>query len=159
MSFTITEQEKQALKDNFAIYLGKKPEEDDLKARLKQLKDERGAAHERVLQTMTTKKIPMIKSADYGYQISCINKKRKTAPKVADYLDTIEALHGAEFRTRIDRETKKRCTEVKEAQTLKLVKLDGVGVLHMQADQATAAAAAAASALPRYDEDASDESE
>ena len=159
--FTITEEERLALKANFDVYLGKKPLEDDLQSQLKHIKEERAAAQRRVQATMSEKRIPICKSADYGYQVSLINKKRKAAPKASDYLDTVEQMYGAAKRKQVDQETKRRCTDIKEAQTLKLVKLDASGASAKKKPSASGSAAqeAAEDAPPRYDEeDGSDES-
>lgn len=89
--------------------------------------------------------------------MSLINKKRKTAPKASDYLDTLEVLEGSAKRKQVEQETKRRCTDFKEAQTLKLVKLDnGGGALNVHASASGAAlppAPPAQPAPPRYDED------
>jgi len=156
----ISEEDRAALRNSLAIYLGKKPIEDDLKERSKAVHDERIAAQKQVLSIMSDKGIPLCKSVEFPYQVSLINKKRKTAPKASDYLDTVEQRWGSGARSEVEQETKRRCTEVKEAPTLKLVKIDQPEVLEPAAPSAQAALLPPVPAAPRYDEnDPDDESE
>jgi hypothetical protein len=161
---SISEEDRAALRNSLTVYLGKKPLEDDLKERSKAVHDERIAAQKQVLNIMSEKNIPQCKSVEFPYQVSLINKKRKTAPKTSDYLDTVEQRWGSSARSEVEQETKRRCTEVKEAPTLKLVKVDQPEVLEQSTSSAPllppAAAVAAVPVAPRYDEDdPEDESE
>jgi len=153
----MTEEDRAQLRQHLAVYLGRKPEEDELKERYKNVHDDRIGAHKRLLQVMTEKRIPICKSREYPYQVSIVNKKRKTAPKATDYLDTVESKWGQAARAEVEQDTKRRCTEVKEAPTLKLSKRDEP----VSAPSSAPAPALGETPKPvRYDEDNSaDESE
>ena len=157
MDLDITDADRAALRNNLAIYLGKKPLEDELKERSKTVHDERVAAQKQVLQIMSEKKIPICKSSEFPFQVSLINKKRKTAPKATDYLDTVEQRYGAPARNEVEQETKRRCTEVKEAPTLKLTKVEGADMPAIAPAQS--APATPVVAPPRYDENNDEDSE